>query len=135
MANTISGKVIAISQIQSVPSKDASKQPTQMRQLLLDCTRFDPYTGERSEYENTPIFDFRGENMRLLEGIQPNDVVTISFDVNGYKYKDEHGKTKVFTYIRPYQIVKREKKQQAPKQEQPASDLPFDKPQGNDDIF
>lgn len=135
MANTISGKVIAISQVQSVPSKDASKQPTQMRQLLLDCTRFDPYTGERSEYENTPIFDFRGENMRLLEGIQPNDVVTISFDVNGYKYKDEHGKTKVFTYIRPYQIVKREKKQQAPKQAQPASDLPFDKPQGNDDIF
>lgn len=116
MANTISGKVIAISQVQNVQSKDASKQPTQMRQLLLDCTRFDPYTGERSEYENTPIFDFLGENMRLLEGIQPNDVVTISFDVNGYKYKDEHGKTKVFTYIRPYQIVKREKKQQAPKQ-------------------
>ena len=70
MANTISGKVIAISPVQSVPSKDASKQPVQMRQLLLDCTRYDPYTGERSQYENTPMFDFKGENMKLLEGIQ-----------------------------------------------------------------
>lgn len=129
MANTISGKVIAISQVQSVPSKDASKQPVQMRQLLLDCTRYDPYTGERSQYENTPMFDFKGENMKLLEGIQKDDVVTITFDVNGYKYKDADGKTKVFTSIRPYQLVKREKK----KEQAPASDLPFDQPKNNND--
>ena len=133
MSNTISGKVIAISQVQSVPSKDASKQPVQMRQLLLDCTRFDPYTGERSQYENTPMFDFKGENMKLLDGIQANDVVTITFDINGYKYKDADGKTKVFTSIRPYQLVKREKKQEAApvQNQQPAvqtqvnDDLPF----------
>ena len=127
MANTISGKVIAISPVQSVPSKDASKQPVQMRQLLLDCTRYDTYTGERSQYENTPMFDFKGENMKLLEGIQKDDVVTITFDVNGYKYKDADGKTKVF--IRPYQLQKRVKKQDVA----PASDLPFDQPKSNND--
>ena len=67
--------------------------------------------------------------MKLLEGIQKDDVVTITFDVNGYKYKDADGKTKVFTSIRPYQLQKRVKKQDAA----PASDLPFDQPKNNND--
>lgn len=79
------------------------------------------------------MFDFKGENMKLLEGLQKDDVVTITFDVNGYKYKDEQGHTKVFTSIRPYQLMKREKKQEAApvQNQQPAvqtqvnDDLPF----------
>lgn len=113
MENQITGKVIAVSPVQQVQSKQAGAQPKEMRQLLLDCTRFDPYTGERSQYENTPMLDFKGENMKLLDGIQAGDVVTITFDVNGYRYKDEKdGKTKVFTSIRPYKLVKRVKQQQ-----------------------
>lgn len=118
MANTISGKVLAISAIISVSSKVQGKQPTQMRQLWLDCTRFDPYTGERSQYENTPLLDFKGENMKLLDDVKVGDVVTVTFDVNGYKYKDEQGNTKVFTSIRPYQLQKRMQQQQAQQAQQ-----------------
>lgn len=126
MANTISGKVIAVSAVQNVTSKNGKQ--TQQQQLFLDCTRYDPYTGERSEYENTPLLDFRGENIKLLEGVQKGDVVTITFDVNGYKYEKD-GKTQVFTSIRPYQLVKRTK-QQATKQAaqttvSESDDLPF----------
>lgn len=132
MSGTKSGKVIGISQVKSVPSKDASKQPIQFRQLVLDCTRYDPYTGERSQFEDTPLFEFRGENMKLLDGIQKGDVVTITYDVNGYKYKDAEGKTQIFMSIRPYQLQKREKKQEAPAQnpfigttQTGTDDLPF----------
>jgi hypothetical protein len=48
MANVITGKVIAVSGIQGTQPKEASKQPTEFRQLFIDCTRYDPYTGERS---------------------------------------------------------------------------------------
>lgn len=108
MANQITGKVIAVSGEMNV----ASKKPMQMKQLWIDCTRFDPYTGERSKYENKPMFDFKGESMKLLDGIKKDDVVTVSFDINGYQYQDEQGKTKVFTSIRPYALTKRESKQQ-----------------------
>lgn len=114
MANQISGKVIAVSGIQSVASADASKAPLQKRSIYIDCTRYDPYTGERSQYENKPVLEFSGE--KLLEKINPKlnaikqgDIVTISFDIQGMSYVDKStGKTKNFTGIRAYDIeVKR----------------------------
>lgn len=113
MENQITGKVIAVSGIQTVQSKVSGQQPKELRQLFMDCTRYDPYTGERSQYENTPLLDFKGENMKLLDGIEKGDVVTVSFDVNGYKYQDEQGKQRVFTSIRPYKVIKRVKQQPA----------------------
>lgn len=112
MANQISGKVIAVSNIENVPSKVAGKQPTMLRHLWLDCTRYDPFTGERSQYENKPMLDFKGENTKLLDGVKQGDIVTVSFDISGYEYKDENGKMKVFTSIRPYGIQVRQQQQQ-----------------------
>lgn len=111
MENQITGKVIAVSGIQRIQSKVAGQQPKEMRQLFIDITRFDPYTGERNSYENTPLLDFKGESMKLLDGIEKGDVVTVSFDVSGYKYQDEQGKQRVFTSIRPYKVIKRVKQQ------------------------
>lgn len=124
MANEISGKVIAVSGVIEVAAKVAGKEPIKMKQLYLDCTRYDPYTGERSEYENTPLLDFKGENMKLLDGIQKGDVVTITFDVNGYKYEKD-GKTQVFTSIRPYRLTKRVKKEAQQQQQQNSGDIIF----------
>jgi hypothetical protein len=63
MANVITGKVIAVSGIQRTQPKDASKQPTEFRQLFIDCTRYDPYTGERSQYENKPLLELGGDKL------------------------------------------------------------------------
>lgn len=122
MANEISGKVIAVSGVIEVAAKVAGKEPIKMKQLYLDCTRYDPYTGERSQYENTPLLDFRGENMKLLDGLQKGDVVTVTFDVNGYKYEKD-GKTQVYTSIRPYRVTKRVKNDAA--QAEKKDDMPF----------
>lgn len=134
MANQIVGKVIAISDRQTIASKDPSKQGVTKRQLFMDCTRFDPYTGERG-FENTPLLEFSHKGLERLEalmqqGLKKDDVITVSFDVQGVQYKDQSGRNQVFTSIRPYNIeLTKPKAEPAPQpapQAQPQNDeLPF----------
>lgn len=84
------------------------------REIYIDCTRYDPYTGERSQFENQPLLEFSGDKVLekvnpKLDGIVKGDVVTISFDIQGTPYKDQQGKTKVYTAIRCYDIEVRRK--------------------------
>ena len=69
MANQISGRVIAVSKVQTVASADPSKAPLKKREIYIDCTRYDPYTGERSQYENKPLLEFVSD--RTLEKVNP----------------------------------------------------------------
>lgn len=114
----ISGRVIALSQVTEIPSREAGKPAMKKRELYLDMTMYDPYTGERSERENKPLLEFGGD--KVLEklaalNLQKDDVVTVSFAIQGTPYKDQQtGKTKVFTAIRCYDIeVVRKAGQQA----------------------
>lgn len=108
MANQISGKVIALSQIKEVASSDPQKPAIKKRELYMDCTRYDPYTGERSQYENKPLLEFGGDKvLAKLESlnIKANDIVKVSFDIQGTPYKDKNtGKMRVYTAIRCYDI-------------------------------
>ena len=110
MANQISGRVIAVSKVQTVASADPSKAPLKKREIYIDCTRYDPYTGERSQYENKPLLEFVSD--RTLEKVNPvldsileGDIVTISFDLQGRQYKGKDGKTQFTTGIRCYDIA------------------------------
>ncbi|MBR1448333.1 MAG: single-stranded DNA-binding protein [Prevotella sp.] len=109
MANTITGKVIAFTDIETIQSTDPAKQPMTRRRLFIDCTRYDPYTGERG-YENTPLLEFGGKSLEKLEaliqrGLKKDDIVTISFDIQGSRYTNKTtGKQDVFTRVRPYDI-------------------------------
>jgi len=114
MANQISGRVIAVAKEMTVASSDASKKPLRKREIYIDCTRYDPYTGERSQFENKPLLEFSGDKVLekvnpKLDGIVKGDVVTISFDIQGTPYKDQQGKTKVYTAIRCFDIEVRRK--------------------------
>lgn len=120
MANQITGKVLSVGQPLQVPGKDPAR-PIIRREIIIDCTRYDPYTGERSKFENTPSLEFSGDLVNELDSILPGDVVTISFDLVGTRYIDKTTKQqKVFTRPRPYRIEKRQQVAQAP-QPQPAS--------------
>ena len=110
MANQISGRVIAVSKVQTVASADPSKAPLKKREIYIDCTRYDPYTGERSQYENKPLLEFVSDKTLekvnpVLDSIQKDDIVTISFDLQGRQYKGKDGKTQVTTGIRCNDIV------------------------------
>jgi hypothetical protein len=137
MANQITGKVIAVAQVETITSQETGKQ-YQKRKLLIDCTRYDPYTGERG-YENTPMLEFGGKGLEQLNqlvdaGLKKGELVTIDFVVEGRNYKDQSGKTQNFTGVRPYAIVKRVLTQQpaapaAPTATPaPAPAAPVDKP-------
>ena len=106
--NELVGRVIAVSNITEVPSKEAGKPAIKKRELYMDCTMYDPYTGERSQYENKPLLEFGGdklvEKLGALE-LKEGDVVKVSFFIQGTPYKDQQtGKTKVYTAIRTTDI-------------------------------
>ena len=104
----IYGRVIALSAVEEIPSKEAGKPAMKKRQLYLDCTRYDSMTGERYENENKPLLEFGGD--KVLDKIaalnlQKEDVVMVRFSVQGNPYKDEKtGKSRVFTAVRCYDI-------------------------------
>ena len=106
--NELVGRVIAVSSVTEVPSKEAGKPAIKKRELYMDCTMYDPYTGERSQYENKPLLEFGGdklvEKLGALE-LKEGDVVKVSFFIQGTPYKDQQtGKTKVYTAIRTTDI-------------------------------
>lgn len=117
----ITGRVIALSQVQEIPSREAGKPAMKKRELYLDMTMYDKYTGERSDRENKPLLEFGGDKVLEKLGalnLQKDDVVTVSFAIQGTPYKDQQtGKMKVFTAIRCYDIeVVRRAGQQAVQQ-------------------
>lgn len=103
----ITGRVIALSPIREVASS-TGKEPIKKRELYLDMTMYDPYTGERSENENKPLLEFGGDKvLSKLDALKlvAGDVVTVSFAIQGTPYKDKQtGKNRVFTAIRCYDI-------------------------------
>ena len=133
----ITGRVIALSQVKEVSSTTGG-EPIKKRELYLDMTMYDPYTGERSDKENKPLLEFGGDKvLAKLEAmnLQKDDVVTISFVIQGTPYKDKQtGKMRVFTAIRCYDIdMVRKAGQAAAQQVAPApAPAPAPQPQQND---
>jgi hypothetical protein len=122
--NQIIGRVIAVSPITEVPSKEQGKPAIKKRELYMDCTTYDPYTGERSQYENKPLLEFGGDKLVDKLGalnLEAGDVVAVSFFVQGTPYKDaQTGKTKVFTAIRTTDIEVVRKRVEVAGTQQPA---------------
>lgn len=136
----ITGRVIALSNVQEIPSSEVGKPAMKKRELYLDMTMYDPYTGERSERENKPLLEFGGD--KVIEklaalNLQNDDVVTVSFAIQGTPYKDKQtGKNRVFTSIRCYdvEVVRRanqsvQGQQPAPQPQPQAAPAPAPQPQ------
>ena len=107
--NTKSGVVLAVGQPQQIASK--SGKTYTKRTLYLDCTTFDPYTGQRSQYENKLLFEFMESKTALLDNIKPGQVVTVSFDLQGTEITDQAGQTKHYIHVRPFGIEVRQMQQ------------------------
>ena len=121
----IYGRVIALSDVQEIPSSDPQKPAMKKRLLYMDCTRYDSITGERMDYENKPLLEFGGDKvLEKLEDLklQKGDVVCVKFDIRGNQSKDKTtGKPKVFTSIRCYEcdVVRRAAQPAAQPTQQP----------------
>lgn len=130
MANTLTGKILFIYPTQKIPSKDGSKVIVK-RAIVIDCTRFDKYTGERG-FENTPMLEFIGDRCDELDNYQAGQVVTISFDVKGTRYRNSDNVEQIFTRVQPYRIELRQTVQSSePVQQQAKSFPPHSDANGN----
>lgn len=125
--NTKSGVVLAVGQPQQLTSK-GGKTFTK-RSLYVDCTTFDPYTGQRSQYENKILFDFMESKTSLLDNIQVGQVVTVSFDLQGSELTEQDRQVKYFVHVRPFKVEVRQAQQpQVPQQAPPQHEAPQQSP-------
>lgn len=119
MANQLTGKILYIYPTQQIPSKDGSKTILK-RGIVIDCTRYDPYTGQRG-FENTPMLEFIGDRCSELDNYQIGQIVTISFDVQGIRYRNKDNVEQIFTRVQPYRIEARQTQQPSAPIQQPTS--------------
>lgn len=113
MANQITGRIIEIGQTVQIPSKTGGTSFTK-REFILDATTYDPYTGERSEYENVIPLEFSGDKCAELDRFSQGDVVTVSFVLQGRSWTNQDGELKRMASIRCYKIEPRGGVSQSP---------------------
>ena len=113
MANQITGRIIEISQTVQILSKNGGN-PFTKREFILDATTYDPYTGERSEYENVIPLEFSGDKCTELDRFNQGDVVTVSFVLQVRSWTNQDGELKRMASIRCYKIEGRGGVSQSP---------------------
>lgn len=113
MANQITGRIIEIGQTVQMPSKTGGNSFTK-REFLLDATTYDPYTGERSEYENILPLELSGDKCAELDRHKIDDAVTVSFALQGRSWTNQDGELKRMASIRCYKIEGRGGVSQSP---------------------
>lgn len=124
MAFQITGKLELVGETIARTPKNGG-QPFYRREFVLDCTRYNPDTGE--PWENHPKFELAGNNCNLIDQFQIGQKVTVDFSLKGAKYPDQQtGEIKYFTTINAFKIALVEQQQNqyqpatAPTNQQPA---------------
>lgn len=111
MSNQITGRLTAIGQTVQIPSKNGGN-PFLKREFLLDATTHDPYTGERSQYENILPLEVSGDKCAELDNFRVGDVITVSFALQGREWTNQDGQVKRMVSVRCYKLEARKPVQQ-----------------------
>lgn len=144
MANQITRRLAAIGQTVQIPSKTGGS-PFLKREFLLDATTHDPYTGERSQYENIVPLEVSGEKCAELDNFSVGEIITVSFALQGREWTNQDGQTRRMVSIRCYRIERRNQQRQAaapqptPQYQAPTQRFPpnvdaYGNPQTKDDL-
>lgn len=112
MANQITGRVLNIGNPVQIPSKSGGN-PLVKREFLLDATPYDPYTGERSQYDNILPLELIGDKCAELDHVNINDVVTVSFALQGREWTTQEGQLRRMVSVRCYKVEPRQNGQRA----------------------
>lgn len=111
MSNQITGRLAWVGQTVQIQSK-AGGNPFLKREFLLDATIHDPYTGERSYYENIVPLEVSGDKCAELDNFRIGDVITVSFALQGREWTNQDGQVKRMVSIRCYKLEARKPVQQ-----------------------
>ena len=100
--NTITGKIVTIGKTVNVSKKNEFLK----RDLVLDCSRYDEFTGKKRE--NYVSMSFTQKRCEDLNGYQVGELVEVSFILNGQKYEKD-GQTRYITDIIGYKVERKGK--------------------------
>ena len=133
MANTMTGRVLLIGNVEEIPSKSGG-EPFKKRVVVLNCT----HSNYGDVYENYPSFEFSGKHVHDPAAFAVGEIVTISFALQGTKYqKSANDPVKYFNTISGYKIEKYQRggqtQQQAPPPQQQGAQSPASQPGKDDD--
>lgn len=103
MSNQITGRLVWVGQTFQIPSKTGGV-PFLKREFLLDATTYDPYTGQRNEYENILPLEVSGDKCAELDQFKIGDVITVSFALQGRSWTNQNGELKRMASIRCYKL-------------------------------
>lgn len=106
-----------------IPSKNGGN-PLTKREFLLDATPYDPYTGERSQYDNILPLELIGDKCAELDHVNINDVVTVSFALQGREWTTQEGQLRRMVSVRCYKVELRQGGQRAQSAPEYASAAP-----------
>lgn len=95
----MTGRVLFIGNIETIPSKSGG-EPFKKRLVVLNCTRMD----FGKTFENYPSFEFSGRHVDDPTNFKVDDIVTISFALQGTKYKKDNQPEKFFNTVAGYKI-------------------------------
>ena len=127
MANTITGRVLLIGNVEEIPSKSGG-EPFRKRVVVLNCT----HSNFGEVYENYPSFEFSGKHVDDPADFAVGEIVTISFALQGTKYqKSANDPVKYFNTISGYKI---EKYQRGGQPQQQGAQSPASQPGKDDDL-
>lgn len=134
MANTMTGRVLLIGNVEEIPSKSGG-EPFKKRVVVLNCT----HSNYGDVYENYPSFEFSGKHVDDPADFAVGEIVTISFALQGTKYqKSANDPVKYFNTISGYKIEKYQRgghtQQQAPPQQPQGVQSPAPQPGKDDDL-
>lgn len=99
MANTMTGRVLKIGEVEEIPSRNGG-EPFRKRTVVLNCTHSD----FGKVFENYPSFEFTGRHLDDPTSFKVDDIVTISFALQGMKFQKDNQPEKYFNTISGYKI-------------------------------
>lgn len=114
MSNQIIGRMASISQPVQMQPKNGGN-PFTKRDVLLDATTYNTYTGE--PVENIIPLEFYGDRCADLDRFRTGDMVCISFALQGRSWTNRDGELKRMVSVRPYKIEPYGRPQQQPAQQ------------------
>lgn len=117
MPNQITGRLLSIGQTVQIPTKSGAT--FKKREFLLDATTYDPYTRERSPYDNILPLELSEDKCAELDRFHVGDIVTVSFALQGRQWQTQDGEVKRMIGIRCYKLEQRNAQQPAPAAQQP----------------
>lgn len=115
----MTGRILSIGNVETIPSKNGG-EPFKKRVVVLNCTRMD----FGKTYENYPSFEFSGKHVEDPTAFKIDDIVTITFAIQGTRYQKDNQPEKFFNTVSGYKIEHYQhgqRQQHTPIQEENAS--------------